>query len=339
MLIKIFKTSLLILILLTFSCNNDDDINSSALLNPIDVYVTGSIDGNAIYYKNSEQITLDNGGFSNSNATRIFVSDNNIYVKGTGCDDSQQGSCSNLLWTNGIVTNLNVVFSESGFDVALISDFYVYNDDVYFLGYLSSISNPTELDMVYWKNGIKTIILENATYDGNAPKIIVSNDDVYVYLKNANGDYEIFINNVFYAISQNYGAVRMAVNESDVYIYGSILSSSNGFYYNIDTGIETITPYFVHRLVFDQDDIYTLVLYSGSFFEEILKNNNLYFQTPDEFIVDDFVVHNGILYSIERNLANEGPQIVLANNIPLLTLANPTSYAESFLGSIYVVEN
>lgn len=326
------------ILLIFISCNNDDNINNSPNQNSIDVYVAGSMNGNACYYKNDELILLDNNGLSSTYARNIFVN-NSIYIFGGGNDGSQQATDTNLLWINGTVTDLNVAFSEPGFDLFLISDFHVYNDDVYFVGYLRNISNPSQLDMVYWKNGVKSTIIQNTTFDGNSPSILVSYDDVYVYLKNAINEYEIFINNIFYPISQSYGGVRMTVKENEVYIYGQILSSSNGFYYNINTGVETITPFFVNRLVFDHDDIYTLALYSGgSFLEKILKNNNLYYQTPAEFIVDDFFVLDCILYTIERNIDN-GPQIVFANNVPIVTLDNPTSYSGSFLGDIYVVQN
>ncbi|WP_162919923.1 hypothetical protein [Hanstruepera ponticola] len=336
---KIIPFLSIVLMLLFISCDSDDNIDNSENQNSIDVYVSGSMNGNACYYKNDELVLLDNNGLSSTYASKIFVN-NNIYTFGGGYDGPQQQSTfSNLLWTNGIVTDLNVAYSDSDFELFLISDFYVYNDDVYFVGYLRNISNPSQIDMVYWKNGVKTTIIQNTTYDGNSPSLIVSNDDVYVYLKNANNEYEIFINNIFYPISQNYGAVRMATKNSEVYIFGQILSSSDGFYYNINTGVETITPFFVNRLVVDNDDIYTLALYSGgSFLEKILKNNNLYYQTPAEFIVDDFFVIDNTLYSIERNLDN-GPQIVFANNLPIVTLNNPTSYSDSFLGDIYVVQN
>lgn len=328
----------ILLMLLFISCNNDDNINNSTNQNLIDVYVSGSMNGNACYYKNDELVLLDNNGLSSTYASKIFVN-NNIYIFGGGYDDSQQSTFSNLLWTNGIVTDLNVAYIDSDFELFLISDFYVYNDDVYFVGYLKNISNPSQLDMVYWKNGVKTTIIQNTTYDGNSPSLIVSNDDVYIYLKNANNEYEIFINDIFYPISQSYGGVRMAVKENEVYIYGQILSSSNGFYYNIHTGVETITPFYVNRLVVDHDDIYTLALYSGgSFLEKILKNNNPFYQTPAEFIVDDFFVLDCTLYSIERNIDN-GPQIVFADNVPIVILDNPTSYSGSFLGDIYVVKN
>lgn len=326
----------IVLMLLFISCDNDENIDNSENQNSINVYVSGSMNGNACYYKNDELVLLDNNGLSSTYASKIFVN-NNIYTFGGGYDGSS--TFSNLLWTNGIVTDLNVAYSDSDFELFLISDFYVYNDDVYFVGYLRNISNPSQLDMVYWKNGVKTTIIQNITYDGNSPSIIVSNDDVYVYLKNTTNEYEIFINNIFYPISQNYGAVRMTTKNDEVFIYGQILSSTDGFYYNINTGVETITPFYVNRLVVDNDDIYTLALYSGgSFLEKILKNNNLYYQTPSEFIVDDFFVLDYTLYSIERNLDN-GPQIVFANNVPIVTLNNPTSYSDSFLGDIYVVQN
>ena len=323
------------------SCSNDEELNN-IVNNDIDVYAAGSLNGNASYWKNSEQITLENDGFSNTYASGIFVTESNTYLLGSASvnqNENPEENNPNLFWENGVVTNLNLEFNEPDFEVFRINDFYVYNDDVYFVGTLKNLSNPSEFNLVYWKNGVKTVMLENI--DGFCSSYIrVLNDEVYVFYSDntINGVQGLIVNNTFNPISSVYGAAKMETNENEVYIYGQFPNSTNGYYYNFNTGIETTTPYFVNELDFDQNDVYTLALYSGgSFLEEILKNNIAYYQANEDFIIDSFEMYNGDLYLIERNF--DGQQTLFANNIPLVTLDNADVLGNNFINSIYVFQN
>lgn len=337
------KSILFLSILITISivsCNNDDNLNISVQQATTDIYVSGKLNENACYWKNNAQITLSNNGLSTTSADKIFVTNDNVYVWGTGFPNSTNG-VSFLFWNNGMVTDLNVEFSEPDFEVTSITDFYVVNDDVYFLGYLRNISNPSQSDLVYWKNGTKNIILENCTYFDYQSSLIVINDDIYVSSKNDSNENGVFINNIFNLINANYNPYDMTANGNEAFIHGS--SSSGGFYQNVNTGEETPTFYRINDLTFDQSDIYTIVDHNNvSYRREIRKNDNLFYLSPEDYEthIPDIFVLNGEVYAIVRELvdANSGPNKLLINNVPELVLEN-TSFGTDLLTSIYIVEN
>lgn len=139
---------ILALSFIVISCSDDDNSLEPVNLNSVNVYVAGQKDGNATYWENNTEITLDNSGFNVSIADKIMVQNNNVYVFG-------RGDSSYLLWKNGIMTNLTEEFQEAGYEVEFIADMFIDGVDEYFIGYLKSTSNPTNYDLVYWKNGVK----------------------------------------------------------------------------------------------------------------------------------------------------------------------------------------
>ena len=323
--IKIFILTSLIFI----SCSNDDELNNT--VSTIDVYATGSINGNASYWKNSEQITLDNDGYSDTYASEIIVTESNTYILGganINQDINPDENMPNLFWENGVVTNLNSDFSEPDFEVFRIQDFYVYNGDVYILGVLKNITNRSQFNLVYWKNGTKTVLLNNIEAFCTS-YLRVLNDDVYIYYTDNTlfGVQGIIANTNFDLIDSNYATVKMEANESEVYIYGQFPYSTDGFYYNYNTDIETITPYAINELDLDQNDVFALASYNEDSFLGEIFNNTLYYQSNLDRI-DSFEMYNDKLYVIERN--TNGQQILFADNIPLITLEN----AEGFFDNI-----
>lgn len=338
------KLTIILVILVIFSlisCNNNDDLNIPEQQAIIDVYVSGKENENACYWKNNQQVILDNNGLNITSADKIFVNNNNVYVWGTGFS-MMTNELTFLYWNNGIVSDLNIEFSEPDFELYWITDFYVVNDDVYFLGFLRSISNPTQRDLVYWKNGIKTIVLENINYTNtNSSSIRVINNDIYVSSRIEYNQPGIFINNIFNPINPNYNPYDMTINGNDSFIHGS--SPTGGFYQNINTGEVTTSSYRINDLVFDQSDIYTVVDHNNeSYYREIRKNGNLYYLSPDGYESDipDLYVHDGDIYAIVRELIdfNSGPNKLLINNVPELILDN-SNFGTDLLTNIYVVQN
>ncbi|APY00813.1 hypothetical protein [Lacinutrix venerupis] len=332
-----------ITVLFTFmSCNNDDNLLASTTQNSIDVYVAGQKEANATYWKNNSEITLNNGGLNNTIASKIIYQNDNVYVFGR--DNSFQLFDNNFLfWKNGNLTNLNDEFQEADYEVEFITDMLIVGDDEYFLGYLKNISNPSTYDLVYWVNGVKTVILENCIFRHQQSSIKIVNDDIYIFSKNDNNKLGVFINNSFNPIDSGYLAYDMITNESEIFTYGSIIGSVDvtGFYKNIITGSEISSPVSIIGLTFDSSDIYTIVNYDNvSWRREIKKNNDSYYISPEGFeshIVDLKVV-DGNVYTIVRELisANYGPNKLLINNEAELVLDEGPS---NFLNSIYVVEN
>jgi len=340
---KKLTTFLLILAVINLiSCNNDDDLNTPEQQAIIDVYVSGKENENACYWKNNQQVVLDNNGLSITTADKIYVNNDNVYVWGTGFSNITN-ELSFLYWINGLLTDLNVEFSEPDFELYWMTDFYVVNNDVYFLGFLRSISNPTQRDLVYWKNGIKTVILENINYTNtNSSSIRVINNEVYVFSNIEYNQPGVFINNSFNPINSSYIVQGMTIKENEVFIYGSSTPTS-GFYQNINTGEITTSSYRINYLEFDQSDIYTMVDHNNqSVLREIRKNDVLYYITPGDYEshIPDLCVHDGNVFAIVRELIdfNSGPNKLLVNNVPQLVLDN-ANFGTDLLTSIYVVQN
>ena len=333
------KLVLVALTLFIMGCSNNENISEPNNLSSIDVYVAGQKEGNATYWKNNTEITLDNGGFSGSTANKIIVQNNNVYVFG-------RGDSTYLLWENGSVTNLNEEFQEPGYEVDYITDMIIDGNDVYFIGYLKSSTNPTTYDLVYWKNGIKTVILTNCIFRHQQSSIKIINDNVYVFSKNDNNQKGVFTNNSFNPIDSGHLAYGITTKENEIYTYGSIIGNSDitGFYKNVITGIETTNEQSIENLAFDVSDIYTVVYHNDnnafSSRREILKNNESYYISPEGFEshIVDLKVKNGNVYTIVRELIsfNYGPNKLLINNNTELVLdENPSN----FLNNIFIVEN
>lgn len=322
------------------SCNNDDN-SISSIQDSVDIYIAGQKNSNACYWKNNALTMLEVTGFNNTSAKKIVVQNNDIYILGN--DNSNFNAENNFLyWKNGVLTNLNSTFSEADFDLDFITDMTVVGDDVYFLGYLKHNVNPQAFDLVYWKNGVKTVILQNSVGKYLGSSIQIVNNNVYILSSVGINQTGVFINNTFNQINDNlkYG---MTVNGNDVYIHGSI-NSTTGYYTNLSNGVETIFPYGINDLIFDGSDIYTVVDYNNQSFRGMIqKNNTSYYLSPEGFETHIVAlnVQDGNVYTIVRELssaADFGPNKLLINNSPELVL----EYIEgqnNFMNSLYVVEN
>jgi hypothetical protein len=157
----IINISLLAILAIT-SCKKDS-------IKPIDIYVAGTSNSKAAYWKNNVETTL--GGL-NSSANKIVVSGNNVYVAGSITDANQ--SYNAVYWKNGVVTNLGV---GQAFGIA------VQGTDVYVVGVMPNINPipnanpniPNASVAVVWKNGIVTNLGV-----GQISDIIISGNDIYM---------------------------------------------------------------------------------------------------------------------------------------------------------------
>jgi hypothetical protein len=299
----------LFVILLTFSCCNVDDLNTSTQ-NPVDVYIAGVKTNNAAYWKNNQSYLLTGG--SGGEATKICVSNNNVHVLGKKTLDNW--ITEYLYWENGNVTNLNASFNTPAQHVRSITDMEVVGNDVYFVGYTKNPLIAAEIyELVYWKNGVKTVLDNNINNPTFQAKIKVVNNTVYVigYTSNCfNSCHGIYVNNVFQSFSVGVLSKDITVKENQVYVYGTITTTNTGFYKNMATGVETTltTIPSVYKLLFDNNNTYVAdgvnifknntQIYSSSFFsfyiDFIALNNNVYilkregdFGTFDALYVND----------------------------------------------------
>lgn len=299
----------LFVILLTISCCNVDDLNTSTQ-NPVDVYIVGVKTNNAAYWKNNQSYLLTGG--SGGEATKICVTNNNVHVLGKKTSDNW--ITVYLHWENGNLTNLNTSFNTPAQHVHSITDMEVVGNDVYFVGYTKNPLIAAEIyELVYWKNGVKTVLDNNINNPTFQAKIKVVTNNVYVigYTSSCfNSCHGIYVNNVFQSFSVGVLSKDITVKENQVYVYGTITTTNTGFYKNMATGVETTltTIPSVYKLLFDNNNTYVAdgvnifknntQIYSSSFFsfyiDFIALNNNVYilkregdFGTFDALYVND----------------------------------------------------
>jgi hypothetical protein len=329
----LFLSTLLLCSLLHVSCSTDGVINNPITENPVDVYVAGSKDGQACYWKNGQIVMLNSGGFENADATKIIVSNNDVYVLGQGYSNSQANSQRNLYWKNGVVTNLNTTFSNSSQTVSAIDDMKVFGNDVYFVGFLKPTFLTVEIyDLVYWKNGVKTIVESNLNTAGSA-QLAVQNNDVYVtfspsFDQSLKGYYK---NDVFYAVSEPLLNGVVEIN-NQITIFGG--QFSEGFYKNTVTNVKTEVPFvnsnYIAKMCSDNNNIY----YSN--ISQIYKNGNLFNETQAPSVLKDFQILNNNLYKIDSAVFGNpiDVQKIMINNTVVLT-----SVLGEFFESLFIVQN
>jgi hypothetical protein len=335
--------SFLVIVLLTISCNNVDDVVNTSTQNPIDVYVCGAKNVQPCYWKNNTLNLLDYTGFSSSIADTIIVVNNDIHVLGLGRNNILDYTKS-LYWKNNILTNLTDSFSTSNDLVYSITGMDIVNNDVYFAGITTDISvTPNTYNLVYWKNGVKTIVTSFSTlntyesYDNRYGTLKVLNNDVYISgVQENNGvlTYGYYINDDFYPIDK----IIMGFNSfnSEVYCFGKY-SQLNGFYKNLSTNIETnlATNYPIKKICFDAGNIYATDNIS------IFENDINIYTTPtptlpiESSFIGAFYVKNGLTYVLTTdysfspifNLTNK----LLVNNVITMQNSSDETFRNIFI--------
>lgn len=302
----------LFVILLTISCSTVDDLNTSTQ-NPVDVYIAGVKNYSATYWKNNQPYLLSGG--DGGEATKICVSNNNVHVLGKKTSDNW--ITGYLHWENGNLTNLNTAFNTPAQYVHSITDMEIVGNDVYFVGYTKNPLISAEIyELVYWKNGVKTVLDNNINNPTFQAKIKVVNNVIYVigYTSSCfNSCHGIYVNNAFQSVYVGDLLKDITVKENQVYVYGTNTTTNTGFYKNMATGVETnlTTIPSVYKLLFDNNNTYVAdgvnifknntQIYSSSFFsfyiDFIALNNNVYilkregdFGTFDALYINDINV-------------------------------------------------
>lgn len=331
----------LILTLVLFSCSEDETTQTTGT-NSIDVYTAGVVNDNAAYWKNGTNFLLNNGGFAKTHASKILVSNGNTYILGGATpvdpDANPPQDSAFLFWENGVVENLGTFFSEPNFEVYSIYDFHVDNNDVYILGLMRSTVNNSEFELVYWMNGRKTVFRNNARFAGGG-SIRILNNDLYVHYTDnlMDGVSGVFKNGIFTAFTVNLGAQKVQTTDSELFVYGVLPNSTNGYYYNTNTGVQTNTPFFVSRLDFDQNDLYTLALGNGAnFLQDIFKNGVPYYSAPSGSVINEFDIYNNESFMViyEDSISE---QTVYHNNTVIFSLTNISP--DNYITDLFVYDN
>ncbi len=174
----------------------------------LDIYVTGSENGMAKYWKNGQEVIL-----GNEFAASIAVAGNDVYVAGGSGDWLSAGSNRAKYWKNGQEVLLNITGD------AFSSSIAVDGGDVYVAGWEYS---GTKTVAKYWKNR-QAVSLTNGLTDAEATCIIVVGGNVYVS-GNENGVAKYWKNGQPVSItngSQQAYANSIAVVGNDIYVAGS----------------------------------------------------------------------------------------------------------------------
>jgi len=163
------------------------DVSSVFVANN-DVYVVGCEENAkktiiAKLWKNGVSQSLTDGKYS-ANARSVFVFGDDVYISGYESDGNKDDKGNNKdiakLWKNGIAQNLT-----DGTNNASAASVFVSNNDVYVVGYESSIDHKRIAKL--WKNG-KAQNLTDGTNDAYANSVFVLNNDVYVVGYEKDGD-------------------------------------------------------------------------------------------------------------------------------------------------------
>jgi hypothetical protein len=312
--------NLLLCSFLLLSCSNDDQNTSPTINNQADVYVAGSKNGQACYWKNSQLVSLDSGLFSHTEANKIIISGGDVYVLGKFRDENQ---ISILFWKNGILTNLsNALISANERLLTIDIDMEVVGNDVYFIGYTeTTTSNDTSYNFCYWKNIVKTVLSNDIRSITNKIEIKVIANSIYITGSN-NNKYGYYINTNFYEARSSNGLV---VKNSDVYFYLNDNNSNVTNLKNLNTNVSTTFSVnnWVSKMTFENNNFYYLD--GDNLYKEgaILITNNVW----------DFSVFDNNVYKIIG---------VETNDSRLLQINDTTVMSASsgeYFNSLFIVQN
>jgi hypothetical protein len=230
----------LFLLVLFVSCQQDDLNVLESKVNSVDVYIAGTDDFKACYWKNNVKIILPGG--DNIVPEKIIVENNNIYVFGRDTELVQNF----YFWKNGIKYDvaqyLGTASNTSSTPTNIyINDFKVYNGNIYFLGFVKEAGATNIHSYCYWKDTNKTVLhSQQNLLTSLGLQLILHNNKVYITsLKYPTLEPGYYINNVYTSIStsNNLHPLGITANTNGVFvqIYDQTLAKS--YYKNLETNL------------------------------------------------------------------------------------------------------
>lgn len=136
---------------------------------PVDIYVTGMADDQAVYWKNGQGIKLPSQS-SEATATAIEVVGSDVYVAGEEGDLFIYKNNRAKYWKNGMEVFLTGPIGAGATSIA------VSGSDVYVAGWQYKGSKSIA---IYWKNG-QPVELTDGSEEAEATGIVVDGSNVYV---------------------------------------------------------------------------------------------------------------------------------------------------------------
>ena len=129
-------------------------------INGNDIYVAGSVNGNAAYWKNGNLINLINSSYPSNYgvaaANSIVINGNDVYFGGTTI--APNGNTVATYWKNGVAVDLTNGSKNAGVNAIAIDN----DNNVYAAGYVDTTNTRTIA--TYWKNGVPTMLPEATSY-------------------------------------------------------------------------------------------------------------------------------------------------------------------------------
>ncbi|MFY1047629.1 hypothetical protein [Chryseobacterium sp. GP-SGM7] len=328
----------ILLLTFVFSCReNDADEGLEQKNASYDVYVAGSENDKACYWKNNVLNYLSNG--DNIQASKIIIENNNIYV--FGIKYISANNTEYYFWKNNVKYDLKNYLGIPSTSKAYFSDFIVRNNIELFAGYVDNISSgtPNIYSLCYWKNGVKTVLQNNVTFPYRVSIDFYNNT---VYCGSPTGYYK---NNTFNSLSGEWGQ-NFAQNNNGIHHLFISNNNKNLNCYNTDNNslsfVNTTTLYpnlSVAKLIFDTytNDLYT---FSAEIDNLYFKNNiTINFVDSQYKRIEDMKVLNNNLYMIRSFSTLTSLPLkqykVFINNVQTQYISGNNG---SF-NSIYVVQN
>jgi hypothetical protein len=335
------------ILLLTFviSCT-DNGIEETLEKNvaSYDVFIAGSDNNKATYWKNNILNHLNNG--DNIIGEKIIVENNNIYILG-----SSAGTSSNYyFWKNNTRQDLRQYLGIPTLSPYRILDMAIDDDNNFFIGYYDTFSPIAHLryEFCIWKNGVKTVLNTSSDIIYTSSKINIFNHQTYVSaITNsiASGFQSgYYIGTTFYSIPNVSWVCNFSENSTGInFLY---IRDGKYYYRNLSTNIESAVgnqnyPNLMEGKIISETNSNDLYVIGYLHLQNIYyKNNNLTTFSPDpnySNIKDMFVLDNN-LYLIKHQ-ANPYSSKVYINNIETQNITNSSTSTNNTFNSIYVVQN
>lgn len=322
------------LFIFLISCKQDDG-DPLEKTNSYDVYLAGSENLQACYWKNGVKTVLPNG--NNLIARNIFVENNNVYATAS----TALYLVTEYFWKNGTRYDIAQYLNIPNNVTVNIHDYKVENNDIYFSGYIENPNAPVSerYELCYWKNAVK-VSLHKQSFVMDS-KIDVVNSQVYVstskYDPVSGYNFGYFQNTTFHSIAP------------EIYTLGNMVHNNNGVYilyqknlklyqFNIASQTETlIGPYelpFANTMEITPDpsnnNLYTnyKVHYYYKNSVQVLNSDQTYPTVTTLKAYDDNI------FIVKETTSGPKSYNFLINNIQTQTIGNG-----GFFTSLFVVKN
>ena len=342
------------------ACGNTINVNG--------VYIAGSIDNNAVLWKDGVPQLLTNISANQFNhyayALETIIYNNDVYVFGEEDDSTIANGWTGVLkiWKNGVATNIT-----SGTTEVYGRAFDIYNGDIYVTG--SETINNTDFLKV-WKNGVGTVLTKDTFDYGLVNDIKVINGDVYIcgYLTKLSPSGNYTSGNITRPVYWKNGVITILSNTShyseakgvfsyngDVYFTGSDTSLPVYWKNGLRNVFSIPSPYIAgetNKIFIDNGDIYAagevsqlIQTTGGSYTHSNLlywKNNTSniltnYSASPTAPYIElsDIYVKNNIVYTIGNRESSPFSYYYFQNSVPV-PLSGFTSSQDVWVYSIFV---